>query len=221
MEYIDNGAPLLDGWISREECDLVSRWMKTETGNILETGSAVGRLFDYLYPKHRNWNYVSVDPLEHREVFIQLDYTKRYWADGNRGPRVTVDMLKGNIPFAKHYNCDCEEFETEQNVDIISMGMNNPDIKWPNVYRKAFKLLKPGGIIIGRNLFDTTGAINRPDGHKGVKIPIVCAIRKQIVLEIVQGSFVIDGTQWKNVDLDSREWLDYASVWKLKDYENQ
>ena len=58
---ISNESPLLDGWISQEECDLVLKYMKLDTGTILETGSAIGRLFDYLYPKKPNWKYVSVD----------------------------------------------------------------------------------------------------------------------------------------------------------------
>lgn len=197
---ISNEAPLLDGWVSREECELVSRWMKTETGNILETGSAVGRMFDYLYLKHRKWNYVSVDCLSQREVYIQLDYNKRYWDEGNRGARVTNKMLQNNIPFAKCYDMTFEEFETDMKFDVISMGMNNPSVKWPLVYKKAFKMLKPGGVIIGRNIYDKTGAINSPNKLKGVRMSIVDTIRKYIVWESINGSFVIDGTKWKDVD---------------------
>ena len=213
---ISNEAPLLDGWISREECGLVSKWMKSDTGDILETGSAIGRLFDFLYSRHRQWNYVSVDPLHEREVYIQLDYNKRYWEDGNRGPRVTNKTLQNNIPFAEHHACDFEEFETDKKFDVISMGMNNPNVNWPSVYKKAFTLLKPGGVIIGRNIYDRTGAINRPDGHPGVTVSITRSIKKYIILDGKKGSFVIDGTRWKHIPESNRYYDEDSLSWRLK-----
>ena len=179
----DNQAPLLDGWISREECELVSRWMLPETGNILETGSAFGRLFDYLYWKHPNWNYVSVDPLSEREVYKQLDKSIRYFDNGNRGYRATHEGLKQNIPFATCYDMPFEDFETDMKFDVISMGMNNPEIRWKDVYKKAFSMLKDDGYIVGRN------NVQLPD-PRGKDTPRK-AMRKYEVLDVEFGSFVI------------------------------
>lgn len=179
----DNQAPLLHGWIRRDECELVSKWMKPEVGNILETGSAFGRLFDFLYWKHPNWNYVSVDPLSKREVYIQLDHSKRYFDNGNRGARATHEDLKKAIPFATCYDMPFEDFETDMKFDVISMGMNNPEVRWKDVYKKAFSMLKDDGYIVGRNI------VQKPD-FRGAQCPRK-AMRKYEVLDVAFGSFVI------------------------------
>ena len=111
---ISNNPPLIDGWINQQECDLVLKYMKLDTGTILETGSAIGRLFDYLYPKKPNWKYVSVDPLSIKVVHRQLDYNKRYWDEGNHGERITPEILQNNIPFAEYHDKTFEKFKTKK-----------------------------------------------------------------------------------------------------------
>jgi|TARA_R110000823_G_scaffold206819_1_gene337503 hypothetical protein len=203
---ISNESPLLDGWISQEECDLVLKYMKLDTGTILETGSAIGRLFDYLYPKKPNWKYVSVDPLSIKEVHRQLDYNKRYWDEGNHGERITPEHLQNNIPFAEYYDKTFENFKTKKKFDIISMGMSNPEINWHAVYAKAVTMLTPTGVIIGRQLYNDT--MQNP-------LTIRQSIKPYVHLEApVCGSFVINGTKW--TDLNNDEFIYQRQIRILK-----
>lgn len=205
---MSNNAPLIDGWINQQECDLVLKYMKLDTGTILETGSAIGRLFDYLYLKKPNWKYVSVDPLSIKVVHRQLDYNKKYWDEGNHGERITPEILQDNIPFAEYHDKTFEKFKTKKKFDVISMGMSNPEINWHAVYTKAIEMLNPGGVIVGRQLYNKTMA--NP-------LTIKQAIKPYVLLQRpISGSFIINGEKWIDYDKSKIEYMRQTQLWVLK-----
>lgn len=86
-----------EGWISLQEMEFVKKQMTSPVGNILEVGSANGRLFSYLYDSHPKWKYTAVDPWEQENVRLQVDWEKGYFDPGNLKEVITVDMFKSLI----------------------------------------------------------------------------------------------------------------------------
>lgn len=171
---------IVEGWISFEEMNLVSKYMTTDTGSILEVGSANGRLISYLYEKHPDWEYVAVDPWEQEQVRLQVDWDADYFAPGNLKEVITMEMFKKHCPYAHAYNVYFEDFKNDIKFDIISMGLVGKKVNWELVYQKAWAMLKPGGYIIGRNIT-----------HKKYGESIRHAISSKCIIETCKGSFVI------------------------------
>lgn len=144
---------MIEGWISVDEMDLVAQQMrdKGQTGTILEIGAAAGRLFDHLHGEFPGWRYVAVDPWEMEQVHLQIYWNRDYFEPGNLGEMITKRMFKTNCPYADAHRSYFEDWDTEERFDIISMGLVGPKVRWHDVYQKAAKLLKPDGVIVGRN----------------------------------------------------------------------
>ena len=83
---ISNNPPLIDGWINQQECDLVLKYMKLDTGTILETGSAIGRLFDYLFEYFVCHNY----------LFLFLSCCWKY-SESVKSDWVTIFLIGGDM----------------------------------------------------------------------------------------------------------------------------
>lgn len=145
---------MVDGWISISEMELVAKQMQTKgsTGVILEVGAAAGRLFNFLYNSFPNWTYVAVDPWKQEKVRLQIDWAADYFAPGNLSDVITKDLFVSNCPFAIAYEEYFENWNTEQQFDIISMGLVSKKINWITVYQHAATMLKDDGVIIARNL---------------------------------------------------------------------
>ena len=152
LNAIEKAEPskLAEGWIRKEEIDLVGKYMKG-TGSILEVGCAVGKLYTHLYQYNQDWHYAVVDPFEDEQVRLQKDWNIGYFDKDNLGELVTRDEFEKNCPYAQVNQCYFEEYETDTKYDIISMGLVGKNVDWNTSYKKAKSLLNPGGIIIGRN----------------------------------------------------------------------
>lgn len=144
---------MIEGWISVDEMELVAEQMRKKgpTGSILEIGSAAGRLFDHLHREFPGWRYVAVDPWEMEQVHLQIYWNRDYFEPGNLGEMITKRMFTNNCPFAEAHRSYFEDWTTEETFDIVSMGLVGPKVRWHDVYQKASKMLKPDGIIVGRN----------------------------------------------------------------------
>lgn len=145
---------MVDGWISVAEMELVANQMQLRgtTGSILEVGAAAGRLFDFLYTRFPTWTYVAVDPWEQEQVRLQIDWTADYFAPGNLSDVITKDMFIKNCPFAIAQEAYFENWNTDQQFDIVSMGLVSKKINWQQVYQHAVTMLKNDGVVIARNL---------------------------------------------------------------------
>tara|TARA_B110000503_G_scaffold90944_1_gene137419 strand:+ start:3760 stop:4284 length:525 start_codon:yes stop_codon:yes gene_type:complete len=171
---------ITEGWISLQEMEFVKKQITSPVGNILEVGSANGRLFSYLYDSYPTWKYVAVDPWEQENVRLQVDWEKGYFDPGNLKEVITVDMFKLHCPYAETHEVYFENFKTTQKYDIISMGLVSNSVDWKSSYNKAFSFLKDNGIIIGRNLT-----------HKKYGPIIEKAICDHKIVDNCKGSFII------------------------------
>jgi|TARA_R110000803_G_scaffold81003_1_gene146882 hypothetical protein len=169
-----------EGWISLQEMEFVKNQITATTGNILEVGAANGRLFTYLHSSCPDWKYIAVDPWEQEDVRLQVDWDKGYFDPNNLKEVITIDMFKSNCPYAETHEMYFDKFESMHKYDIISMGLVSKSIDWNSVYKKAFLMLKPNGVIIGRNLT-----------HKRYGPMIKEAIQGYKILDTCKGSFVI------------------------------
>lgn len=145
---------MVEGWISVEEMELVAAEMNKigSTGKILEVGAAAGRLFNFLYERFPDWEYVAVDPWKQENVKLQLDWNKGYFELDNLGEVITKQMFQSNCPFAITHECYFEDWETAEKFDVISLGLINKTISWFSTYKKSMSLLTETGVIVGRNL---------------------------------------------------------------------
>ena len=167
---------MVDGWISLEEMKLVQDCMNIKSaGNLLEIGSANGRLLNYLYKSYPDWIYTAVDPWETEEVRLQLDWNKEYFHPGNLGDIITKEMFIKNCPFAETYQEYFENWKTNKKFDVISMGLVGKKVNWSLTYNKATNMLSPRGILIARNL-----------NHKKYGTEIKNAIRENNLIQINQ-----------------------------------
>lgn len=172
---------LVDGWITLDQIKLVEKYMvNISHGNILEVGSAAGRLYSYLYEKFTDWNYVSVDPWEKEGVKLQLDWNKGYFEPNNLGELITEQMFKNNCPFATTHKLYYSEYQTNEKFNIISLGLIGSKIDWPSTIEKSFNLLIEGGVIVGRNL-------SHPKYGEAIKR----SIENYRMLEVCNGCYVI------------------------------
>jgi|TARA_R110000822_G_scaffold18821_2_gene61756 hypothetical protein len=148
---------IAEGWINLPEIGFVLKQMTSPTGNILEVGAANGRLFSFLHHYKPKWKYTAIDPWEIEGQWLQVDWKKRYWDPGNAKKVITIDMFKSNCPYAETHQTYFENFDSTSladTYDIISMGLGSKtrSIDWKNDYNKAFSMLRPNGVIIGRDL---------------------------------------------------------------------
>lgn len=174
---------IVEGWISELEMQWILSYMPEDKGTIVETGSATGRLFAYLYEFKPQWKYVGVDAWDKEIVYLQKDYTKNYFDKDalDYKKRITQDMFVKNCPFAESHNCYFEDWEpTVQNVDVFSMGAINSRIVWKDVYEKARQITKPGGLIFGRNIWN--------ERHREA---ILETIKDMQVIDTMGGGFLI------------------------------
>lgn len=174
---------IVEGWISELEMQWILSYMPEDKGTIVETGSATGRLFAYLYEFKPKWKYVGVDAWDKEIVYLQKDYTKDYFDEDalDYKKRITQDIFVKNCPFAEAHNCYFEDWKpTVQNVDVFSMGAINNWIVWKDVYDKARQITKPGGLIFGRNIWDKL--------HREA---ILETIKDMQVIETMGGGFLI------------------------------
>jgi|TARA_R110000851_G_scaffold130338_1_gene263915 hypothetical protein len=169
-----------EGWISLQEMEFVKNLMTVEHGNILEVGAANGRLFTYLYSSFPTWKYVAVDPWEQEQVRLQVDWDKGYFEPNNLKEVITIDMFKSNCPYAETHEMYFDNFKSDYKYDIISMGLVSKHMDWKSVYKKAFSMLQPNGVIIGRNLT-----------HKRYGAMIKEAIHEYNIIDTCSGSFLI------------------------------
>jgi len=142
------------GWIEIPEMDHVLAWMKKDTGSILETGAANGRLFSYLHHYKPNWKYTAVDTWD-ETTYLLRDYHKEYRDPTNRSSTITHDMFKKNCPFATDIKSCIWDFETKEKFDVVSIGAVGSSWtyeEWDYVLEKHANMTKPGGITIGRNI---------------------------------------------------------------------
>ena len=142
---------LTPGWIHEPGIDLHMQYMESETGSILEAGSAAGRLFNYLHRQKPKWKYIGVDDWKNEIVYLQNDLDKGYFED-ELGARVTEEMFNYYCPFAQAYNMRFEDYNTDELYDIVSLGQTAKNIDWNETFTKAFNLCKEGGYVIGRNI---------------------------------------------------------------------
>lgn len=171
---------IAEGWISIQEMDLVKKYM-TPTTSILEVGAANGRLFSYLYKDFPTADYYALDPWEQEKVRLQVDWDKGYFDKDNLKEVITKEMFVNNCPFSKTYEMYFDDFETDQKYDIVSMGLVSSNVDWKSAYIKAFSLLKPNGIVIGRNY-----------NHKKYGPIIKNVITQYNLIDQAKGSFVIN-----------------------------
>lgn len=144
---------MVDGWISLQEINFVLECMENKTpGVILETGSANGRLFNYLFKFFPEWKYVAVDPWEKEEVRLQIDWNKDYFYPNNLGEIITKEMFIKNCPFAEIHQEYYENWQTCEKYDIISMGLVSKKVDWNKAYKKAVSMLAEDGTLVARNL---------------------------------------------------------------------
>lgn len=150
-----NYEKIVDGWISYSEMEYVASFMHNRAaGNILEIGSAGGKLFSYLHQLFSQWKFVAVDPWEDEGLFFVYDYSKPYSdIENHRKEMITKSIFQKNCPYAHAYQCYFEDFETEEKFDLISIGANMSNLDWNLIYKKAYNLLKDDGFLIGRNLY--------------------------------------------------------------------
>jgi hypothetical protein len=169
------------GWISVDEMDLHMEYMNTLTGSFLEAGCAAGRLFSYVNQKFPNWKYTGINPWTGEDVYLQKDWDKSYWDEGNLSELITEEMFKKNCPFAISHDTYFEKFLTTEKFDIVSVGQVSKSINWKQTYNYANMLVKDSGFIIGRNY-----------NHKTYGIAIQEAIKDFKVLKIVKQCFVLE-----------------------------
>lgn len=188
---------MVEGWISIEEMELVATEMGKigDTGKILEVGAAAGRLFNFLYERFPNWEYVAVDPWQQENVNLQLDWDKSYFEPGNLGAVITKQMFESNCPFAITHECYFENWETTEKFDIISLGLVNKEISWFPVYKKSMSLLTEIGVIVGRNLNNKSHSDRIDEIITNLRFKRHASVKGSVVLSpyhIPYGSHAVD-----------------------------
>ena len=157
--------PLLEqGWIELPSLELHRECMAQFPDNsiILENGSAVGRLFYYLYDYYPNWEYHGNDLFWSRTTRL-LDkrhghgdeYILNKGKQKSGAPVANDDVFKNfkkNCPYASVHVSYFTDVNLERKADLISMGLMESNVNWLENYKYAVQLLKPDGIIIARNL---------------------------------------------------------------------
>ena len=139
------------GWINIEGIDLHLKYMKNEQGNILEGGSAAGKLFYHLHQIKPKWKYYAVNTWTTDEVYLQKEWNANYFAENNQGERVTVELFTKYCPFAEYYDMKFENFVSNEKFDIVSIGQTGVNVDWVKTFEKAYAYLNVGGVIVGRN----------------------------------------------------------------------
>lgn len=145
------------GWITKAECEFHRKYMKNSTGKILEGGAFGGKLFGYLQPIFKEWEYHAVNAWTEHPTYIPANEKLTYFLDPNVKSHLpenimTLEKFKKYCPYAIATDGLFETYETENKFDLISIGQVHTLIDMKEQYRCAAKLLKPDGIIIARNL---------------------------------------------------------------------
>ena len=165
------------GWIFESEMQLHAKYMKN---SILEGGCAACRLFSYLQHNYPNAEYVGVNTWTDDDVYLQKDWDKGYFDEGNLTELITLDMFTINCPYATAHDMKFENFDIDKKFDIVSIGQVGKNIDWCKTYEKAFSLVKDDGVVIGRNI-----------EHKKYGSAIKEAISKYTFVEQIKQAFVL------------------------------
>lgn len=140
------------GWIGLTGIELHLEYMHKQQGKILEGGSAAGKLFYHLHQVKPLWKYVAVNTWSDDDVYLQKDWNQNYFAHNNHGEKITVELFKKHCPFAEYHDVKFENFVSDEKFDIVSIGQIGRNVNWHTTYLYAYKYLRVGGVIIGRNL---------------------------------------------------------------------
>lgn len=160
--HIKSKNKIARGWITLPEMDFVLSYMKKDTGEIFESGSANGRLFSYLHGYKPNWKYTGLDVWDEK-TWLLHNYEIPYHQKGNDSTMITKEMFVRNCPYADAIQDDILDWKTTKKFDVVSIGAVQSrhwsKDTWADVLELHLNMTKKDGVVIGRNYSSTKPGI--------------------------------------------------------------
>ena len=164
---------IIEGWISELEMQWILSYMPEDKGTIVETGSATGRLFAYLYEFKPQWKYVGVDAWDKEIVYLQKDYTKDYFDEDalDYKKRITQDrtnqqstiILEDTSSASSKIEQTLNTFDNINNTKKLSFNDNWKNFRqfWVSQIKEKLAKGQPlSGHLNGRFSFEVKFMIN-------------------------------------------------------------